>query len=395
MTGPTRKVVIAGTGYSQVGRHLDQTAGSLAVDACRTALAEAGMPADAVDGLAVFPYAGHTTAGSVDGVDFVSSDYIADAVPTLNLRWRASIQPGDFASSVVTATHAIASGSCDTVLVWRAMHNPHNVVYGKVGSETARDEYEFTAPYGVGDAISKFAFPYSRYMSKYGASRDHMATFIVQNRANAAKNPDAVFCGKEVNREDYLRSHMIIEPFSMLDCDMPVDGAGAVLLTTESNARSALYDPVYVAAGSSGTTSRRNRLMVLLEDHERGARALADALWSETSLSPNDLDTANLYDGFSYFTYLYMEAFGVCRKGEAFEFIQDGRIGLDGSFPLNTSGGNLGMGRLHGTPQVIESVRQIQRRAKDRQIGKADVVLAVTGQPHYCAGSLLLTKETA
>jgi acetyl-CoA acetyltransferase len=134
---------------------------------------------------------------------------------------------------------------------------------------------------------------------------------------------------------------------------------------------------------------------IILEEHEQAAAQAAAALWSTTELTRDAVNSANLYDGFSYFTYLYLEALGFCGRGEAAEFIQDGRIAVGGSFPLNTSGGSLGMGRIHGPPQVIESVRQLQGRCGPRQIDRADVVLAVTGQPSYSVGYLLLTREPA
>jgi acetyl-CoA acetyltransferase len=387
--------VISGTGYSRIGRHVDTPCGILAVEAAHAALAEAGLDPEAVDGLANFPQAGHVTAGSTDGIDFASAELMARLLRLPQLRWRGSVQPGDFASSVVAGVHAISSGACETVLVWRAMHNPRDIVYGQVQGRVASGETEFTAPYGFGDAISRFAMPYSRYLAKYGATREHMAAFIINNRTNAANNPDAVFYGRPVTTDEYLSARMIADPFSILDCDMPVDGAGAVVLTTLENAREAAYPAVYVSGSSSLGINLGTTAVVLLEDHEESAAQVAEALWANSGLGPADVDSANLYDGFSYFTYLLLEAFGFCGKGEAFEFIQGDRIRVKGAFPLNTSGGSLGMGRLHGTPQVIESVRQIQGRAEGRQISRANVVLAVTGQPQYSMGALLLTKNAA
>lgn len=390
-----RRVVVAGTGYSRIARHVDDPIGLLAVEAAEAALDEAGLTADHVDGLANFPSAGHASAGSVEGVDYVGTGFLERVLPVRNLRWQASVQPGDFISSMIAGMHAIAARTCDVVLVWRAMHNPRERRYGQVEGTRASGEYEFTAPYGVGDALSRFAMPYSRYLALYGARREHMATFIVNNRLNASLNLDAVFHGRPLSVDDYLSARMVVEPFSILDCDMPVDGAGAVVLTTEANARSARHIPAYLSGHATLAVAPRIASNIILEEHEEAAAQAAAALWSTTELTPADVNSANLYDGFSYFTYLYLEALGFCGRGEAAEFIQDGRIEVGGSFPLNTSGGSLGMGRVHGPPQVIESVRQLQGRCGPRQIGRADAVLAVTGQPTYSAGYLLLTREPA
>jgi acetyl-CoA acetyltransferase len=230
-------------------------------------------------------------------------------------------------------------------------------------------------------------------MALFGARRNQMAAFIVNNRLNASRNPDAVFYEQPVSVDDYLSSQMIVEPFSLLDCDMPVDGAGALVLTTEDNARQARHPVAYVAGCATFAGNFGSVAATLLEDHEAAAGITARSLWTSTSLTVDDVDSANFYDGFSYFTYLYLEAFGFCGRGEAHEFIQGGRIATDGPLPLNTSGGSLGMGRLHGPPQVIESVRQLQGRCGDRQITKAETILAVTGQPHYSMGALLLSSD--
>ena len=393
MSGAPRRVVVSGTGYSRIARHANEPIGLLAVEAAQRALDEAGLTTDDVDGLANFPAAGHASAGSVDGIDYVGTGYLAGALPARNLRWQASVQPGDFISSMVAGMHAIAAGTCEVVLAWRAMHNPSSRPYGQVAVPAAVGEYEYTAPYGIGDALSRYAMPYSRYLSKYGASREQMATFIVNNRRNAAMNPDAVFYQRPVTAEDYLSARMIVEPFSVLDCDMPVDGAGAVVLTTEANARSARYPAAYLSGHATLGVARGIPANTILEDHQQAAAQGAAALWSTTRLTPGDVDSANLYDGFSYFTYLYLEALGFCAEGEAAGFIQDGRIALDGKLPLNTSGGSLGMGRVHGPPQVIESVRQLQGRCGERQIARPGVILAVTGQPNYSAGYMLFTRE--
>ena len=393
MSASPRRVVVSGTGYSAIVRHADKPIGLLAVDAVEAALAEAGLSVDDVDGLANFPAAGQVAAGSVDGTDYVGTSYVATMLPARNLRWQASVQPGDFISSMIAGMHAIAVGVCEVVVVWRAMHNPRGRRYGEVSSAVAAGEFEFTSPYGVGDALSRYAMPYSRYLAKYGATRDQMATFVVNNRYNASLNPDAVFYEQPITVEDYLASDMIVEPFSILDCDMPVDGAGAVVLTTEANAASARFRPAHLSGHATVGVAHGITSNTILEDHEEGAARLARALWSTTSLKVDDVDSANLYDGFSYFTYLYLDALGFCPKGEAADFIQDGRIALGGSLPLNTSGGSLGMGRVHGPPQVIESVRQLQGRCGARQVNDPNVILAVTGQPNYSAGYLLLTTE--
>jgi acetyl-CoA acetyltransferase len=237
------------------------------------------------------------------------------------------------------------------------------------------------------------AIPYSRYLALYGATREHMATFIVNNRKNASINPDAVFYGRPITRDDYLNDRQYAEPFSYLDADMAVDGAGAVIVTTADRARQLRQKPIYVIGDASVGLDTRNAPCRTLEAMRDVAGYLAQGLWEATGMGPQHVQVANLYDGFSWFTYLWLEAFGFCQLGEAFEFIQDGRIALDGELPLNTSGGSLGMGRLHGPPQVIEAVFQLQGRAGQRQVKDPTIVLAHTGSVFASVGALLLTND--
>ena len=122
-------------------------------------------------------------------------------------------------------------------------------------------------------------------------------------------------------------------------------------------------------------------------------RRLARALWSSAGLSASDITHAHLYDGFSYFPYIWLESFGFYPEGEAHLGIQDDTTTRSGKLPLNTSGGALGMGRLHGTPQVIEAVLQIQGRAGPRQIANPDVALVQTGGPVLHCGALVLSAQ--
>jgi acetyl-CoA acetyltransferase len=315
------------------------------------------------------------------------------ALKLKELRWATTVY-NSFIGSVVEAANAVAAGACRRVLVWRAMHNPPGN-FGRYIQPSAGGDDQFMAPYGLADFVSAFALPYSRYMALYGATREHMATFSVNNRLNAAANPDAIFYEKPISVTDYLRAPMIVEPLSLLDCDMPVDGCGAVIVTRADGGSDASpqYDPVDVCGHASIVPEYGYWFNNTLENLQRTTAELAKVLWKSCRLGPADIRVANLYDGFSFFTYLYLEALGFCGPGEAYEFIQGGRIALNGELPLNTSGGSLGMGRLHGPPQVIESVRQIQGRCGTRQVKDVDVALATTGSPRFGPGAIVLAKR--
>jgi acetyl-CoA acetyltransferase len=383
------EVAIVGVGYSQVARRSDHTLGSLAVSACQAAIDDAGLTAEDIDGISNYPQPGTHMSAPVDGIDIVGVSYLSQTMELSNLRWCCSITGGTITAAVVEAVHAVYSGACDYALVWRAMHNPPGQ-YGRTSQPRVSGESQFTAPWGFGHNVIRFSLPYSRYMGKYGATREHLATFIARNRANAAENPNAVFYRRPITVDDYLNDRIVADPLSLLDCDMPVDGCGAVVVTTAERARDLKQKPAFVTGGASLGLPPRRSLVLTLEDFMTSGRRLADALWTSSGASKSDITHAHLYDGFSYFPYLWLEIFGFYPEGEAYLGIQEDTTSRQGKLPLNTSGGALGMGRLHGTPQLIEAVLQIQGRAGPRQIVDPSVALVQTGGPfHLCAAVVL------
>ena len=160
-------------------------------------------------------------------------------------------------------------------------------------------------------------------MGLYGATREHLATFIVRNRANGAENPNAVFYQQPITRDDYLNTRMVAEPLSLLDCDMPVDGCGAIILTTAERARDLKQKPVYVSGCTALGIAPQAAIALTLEDFMTSSRRVAKALWTSAQMTTRDIAHAQLYDGFSYFPYLWLEAFGFYPEGEAYLGIQD------------------------------------------------------------------------
>ena len=386
------KTAIVGVAYSKVARHADVSVGALAVEACKKAIDDAGLKVSDIDGLSVYPNPSRLEAGTVDGVDFVGVNYIARVLHLKQARWYNSQVQGTLTASLAEAVNAVAVGACDYALVWRAMYSPP----GAFGTYTARrspGESQFTAPYGLANAIMMFSMPYSRYMAKYGAKREHLATFIVNNRKNGAMNPEGVFYKQPLTFQDYMECRMIADPMCIFDCDMAVDGCGAMVITTADRARHLKQKPAYVTGYSFSGMQLRPALVLVWEDFQERANHIARVLWENTGLSAKDIDQPNLYDGFSWFIYPWLEALGFCKEGEAFEFIQGGRIELGGELPMNTSGGALAMGRLHGSPQVIEAVRQLQGRCGPRQVKDAKVTLAHVGSPLHGSGAMVFSAE--
>lgn len=390
MIDTRKKVAIVGVAYTPTVSHTEKSLGSLAVEACRAAVEDAGLTMADIDGISNYPNPSRIGAGDKDGVDLVSVKYLAPALKLKNLSWTCSITTGTITASLVQAVNAVASGNCTAALVWRAMHNPT----GKFGSFKATHvggDAQFDAPYGFANNIMIFAFGYSQYMAKYGATREHMATYVVNSRKNASLNPNAVHYRQAITREDYMKARMITEPMSLFDCDRPVDGCGAVVVTTAERAKDLKQRPVYVAGGATGGFKYHHAPILDLETAMDGGRVTAKALWRNAGMGPKDIDFGNIYDGFSFFIYTWLESFGFCKEGEAFQFIQNGRIELGGEFPINPSGGAIGMGRLHGTPQLLEGVLQLQGRGGERQLKKANTTIVNSGSA-LGNGAVVLTN---
>jgi acetyl-CoA acetyltransferase len=170
---------------------------------------------------------------------------------------------------------------------------------------------------------------------------------------------------------------------------MPVTGCGAVVVSAADAARDLRRRPAYVAGHVSLGLPRRNSLVMQYEDLAESGRHLAKTLWHNAGLDPADVDQSNLYDGFSYYVPFWAEWLGFCKEGEGLDY-----VAADSSsrIPINTNGGALGLGRLHGTPQLIEAVRQIQGGAL-HQVEGARVTTAVSGDPNHGAAAVVLTES--
>ena len=387
------KTAIVGVGYSELTRNSMKPLGVLALDACRAAIADAGVRPEQADGLATYPDAPFLGAGSRDGQDIVSVVYIINHLPlALDIRWYAQIETGMIASPVIEAVHALLAGACNYVLIWRALHQPHGR-YGAWSSTRATGEAQFMAPYGCTSIFQWHAMAWRRYMHRYGATREHLATLVVNSRRNANLNPRAFFYTTPMTREDYLSARWIAEPLCLFDCDIPVEGCVALVVTTAERARDLRNPPAYVAGYGQNTSRRRTLFHYALDDYMACGGSLASKLWSSSGLGPRDIDAAELYDGFSPSTLYWLEAVGFCPQGEAYAFIQDGRIALEGELPVNTFGGSLSEGRLHGMGHIAEAVFQVTGRAGQRQIRDAAAVCAIDGSPMLRGSGVVVTKE--
>ncbi|MBA2951068.1 thiolase family protein [Streptomyces himalayensis] len=388
-----RQVAIVGYAHSVLRRHAERPLGALAVDVAREAIADAGLRPGSVDGFvtaALFPTAGAHAV--VDGVSTVSANWLAERLD-VTPRYVAGFQGiGQIPGSVALAVNAIASGAADYVLLHRALHNPPGRYHDNSMRE-ARGLQQWTAPQGFFGPLPMIALPANEYLQRYGADREALAAVVVEARKNGARIPWSYWHKRPLTTEEYLAAAVINDPVCRYDCDIPVDGVAAFVLTSAARARDLPNKPVYVAGyASSGTVPRRLPLHWPLDDIMAGGAEVARQLWRHTGVGPGDVDLPQVYDGFSPFVLFWLEALGFCPLGEAHRFVQDGGIDSDapGGLPVLSGGGALGNGRMHGIPQMLECYLQLAGRAGERQRESATVGLACHSSPHY-GGAVVYT----
>jgi acetyl-CoA acetyltransferase len=398
-------VVISGVGQSDVARRLHRDPLDLTLDASLAAIEDAGLTRDDIDGIATYP-GGIDTPPGFSGVGVTD---VHDAL-RLNLNWYAGglESPGQL-GSVVNACMAVATGMANHVLCFRTVWEgsaqgdkgrsavmPGFGSGGKPGGLPRVGSFmQYTMPYGAPSAANWIAMMAMRHFYEFGTTREQLAWIALNARRNAAVNPKGVY-RDPMTLDDYLNVRMISSPLCLYDCDVPADGSTAVIVSRADSAPDLRKPPVRVEAVGTAIHGRPS----WDQWDDLTTMALRDAaaqLWTRTDLTPADVDVAELYDGFSFITLCWLEALGFCGKGEGGAFIDGGsNIARDGLLPLNTHGGQLSSGRLHGYGFLHEACVQLWGEGGERQVvrpgdRRPEVAVAGAGGGPL-AGCLLLTR---
>jgi acetyl-CoA acetyltransferase len=378
--------IVAGIGQSEVGRRLDRSALSLTVDAVTAAIADAGLsPAD-VDAVTTYPGGGTALGAGFGGPAAVEVvDALGLDVDALMGNFEGPAQLGP----VLNACLMVATGLARHVLVYRTVTEGSARAEAKQAAEMGTGPRgRWITPWGGGPAPLPFALLAQRHFHEHGTTREQLAQVALVARRHAARNPKALH-REPLSMDDYLGARMIAEPLCVLDCDVHCDGATAFVVSHPSHAVDAPGPVVHVEALGTAPAGRADHTQQ--PDLLPGRRAAAQ-LWSRTDLRPADVDVAGLYDGFSILTLLWLEALGFCGEGESGAFVEGGeRIALGGALPLNTDGGQLAGGRLHGLGYLHEVCLQLRGEAGARQVSDAQVGLVAVGAIPY-VGCVLLRR---
>ena len=398
MSGASRgrnQVAIVGFAHSPVVRRATRPLGLTALETARAAIADAGLTVDRIDGFtssALLPSSGgHAT---VDGVNIVTSDWLARHLGARPAYVAGFSGLGQLSASVAMAVNALASGAADYVLVHRALHSPQGK-YIDTPPPRFGGDMQGTAQHGFFGALPAIAMVANEYCQRYGAPREALGHVAVEARKNGARLPWSYWHGKPLSLEDYMAAEPLYDPMGRFDADIPVEGVGCFVLTTADRARDLPHRPVHVSGLASGYPLRhRLPLHWTLDEMEEGGDAVARRLWASTGLGPADIDLPQLYDAFSPFIFIWLEALGFVPRGEGWRFVMDGMIDSDrkGALPVLSGGGAIGNGRLHGLPQLTEIYLQLSGRAGERQ-REATTGLMAYSSPDMGGGNIVFTNQ--
>lgn len=394
-----RRAVVSGAGQSDIGRRLFRDPLELTLDACLAAIEDAGLTTADIDGLSTYPGAfgpgGFSGGGMVD---------VHDGLRFENIQWFCGgVEfPGQL-GAVINAALAVSAGLCKHVLVWRSVWEGSAqgtggraaVMPGGGGSGSfkASGFMEWVLPFSAPSAATWIAMFAQRHFHEYGTTREQLGQIAVNSRKNAGLNPKAIY-SEPMSMDDYLSARMISTPLCLFDCDVPCDGATAFIVSRADTVADLRKPPINIEAVATALHGRPS----WDQYHDLTSMPAQDAgkeLWKRTDLKPTDVDVANMYDGFSFITVAWIEGMGFCKKGEAGAFLEGGHnIARDsGVLPLNTNGGQLSAGRLHGFGFLHESCVQLWGEAGERQVPNTPEVGVACAGGGPMAGTLLLTHR--
>ncbi|MBW2268577.1 MAG: acetyl-CoA acetyltransferase [Deltaproteobacteria bacterium] len=380
------QVAIVGIGCTEFSKDSGVSTLTLAARAILAAVEDAGVQASELDGIATFRVG-----------DSVPPAILAQSLGIRDLRYFVDqFGGGSVSHSIVgQAALAIHAGIAETVVCYRALNARSEFRMGGTGRPPVDAiETQYQAPFGYFTPPQQFAMAARAHMERYGTSAEQLGAVAVQQRANASLNERAMM-RKPISLDDYLASRWIVEPFRLLDCCLETDGAVALLLTSAERARDLRQDPILISGVTwgSGQTLYSNQQP---DSTRTSAADMAPRLFEMAGVGPHDIDVAELYDCFSYSVLVQLEDYGFCKKGEGGAFVESGATALGGSLPVNTHGGFLSEGYVHGLNHVYEAVSQLRGDAGERQVENAQVALSAA-QPGYVSGNtsaLVLRRDS-
>jgi acetyl-CoA acetyltransferase len=377
---------IAGVGSTEFSKASGRSELRLAVESIQAALDDCGLTPSDVDGLVTFT------------MDTSLETEVANnlGIPELRFFSRTEYGGGGGCGCVLHAALAVATGTADVVVCYRAFNERSG---DRLGSNISlmpvsgpmMAQMAWGASCGLLTATQFAAMWAKRYMHQFGATSKDFGRLSVTFRDYAAANPNAFFHGKPITLEDHQASRWVVEPLRLLDCCQESDGGVALVVTTTERARDLRQRPALIRAAAQGSTYPQGPMTSFYRDDvatlpESGT--VARALYEKAGLGPEDIQAAIMYDHFTPLVLGQLEEFGFCGRGEAPAFVKDGHLEIGGSLPTNMNGGQLGEAYIHGMNGIAEAVRQI-RGISCNQVAELTNVVVTSGAAVPTSGLIL------
>lgn len=368
------RTAITGIGESEYAEGGGHSAPKLILDACRRAISDAGLEADAVDGVVV------------------ESELMPETLPPDELAANLGLDLAHVTESLAVgagttaapllAAHAIEHGNAEHVLCyfgvdWATKREELGAYEGSPYSYHTRNplKADFEIPFGWVTQPVYLAAHARRHAYEFGTTERQLGEVAIQTRANAVGNPTAQR-SEPLTMDEYLENPVIADPFRILDCCLISDGAAAFVMSSAEAAERGPNPPVFVRGVGSGFDSTTDtEFMTQHEDFtslpstESGPRAFEMA-----GITSEEVDFAELYDCFTITTIMQLEDLGFCEKGEGGRFVEEEGISVaDGALPVNTHGGLLSHSYTLGIGHVVEAVKQLrgtaEKQVEDAHLG--------------------------
>jgi len=353
----------------------------LHADAALNALADAGLKASDIDGVA--------TAGEMPTA---VAHYLG-----ITPHWVDGTSVGgcSFMIHVRHAVAAIRSGLCKTVLITHGESGRSGVGRGDFrrgmgGNASLSGQFE--APFGPVGPPTLFTLPVLRYMKDFGLTHEQLAMVAVVQREWASHNPRATY-RDPITVDDVLASRMIAYPFHLLECCLVTDGGGALILVAGDRAHDFPRKPVFViGTGESVETPMVSQMEDLTSS--RAFRVAGPAAMRDAGVGHDDVDHMMIYDAFAHLPIYGLEDLGFCARGEAGAFIWEGNTRPGGKLPLNTNGGGLSYmhSGMYGMYALQESVRQLRGTAPAQVRGAEISVCLGVGGMFGASGCIVMSN---
>jgi acetyl-CoA acetyltransferase len=367
-----RRAAITGVGFTELTKDSGRSVLALASEACRRAIDDAGLRPGDIDGVVTYQYLGD----SVPAQAVAAVLAMGDLTHTLD-----SGLAGQAPCAVVAhAANMVGLGVCRNVVVYRALNGRSGQRVGSARAPGEASDLRYAA--GLTAYPQTIAMWARRFMIDTGATEADLAAVAIAQRDWAADNPRAIR-RRPLTLEEHHASPYVASPLRSVDCTTEVDGACAVVVTSIDAASDAPHPAVGIegAAYALGRGGGLDMADVLTwPDLSRNYTSfLAQSLWRSAGLGPSDIDVAEIYDCFSSVVLFALEGLGFAERGGAGDLVRSGVTRPGGALPVNTNGGLLCEGYLHGMNTLAEAVLQLQGRCGPRQVPHASVGLVTSG----------------